>query len=133
MTGKVADKIRLESSSLSKREKKDELWAKLLDFKRNQCMMGCSASGETEGFIQIEGENTGLLSGHAYSVLDVFELPYSKDVGQNGQKSQNYHQNHRLLRIRNPWGYGEWQLKWSENPDYREKVDSYMPLINEYY
>lgn len=91
MTGKVADKIKLESSAFSTKEKKDELWTKLLEFKRNQCMMGCSASGETEGFIEIEGENTGLLSGHAYSILDVFELPFSEDVVQNGQKSKNYH------------------------------------------
>lgn len=32
-------------------------------------------------------------------------------------KQPNYHDNHRILRIRNPWGFGEWELKWSEKED----------------
>lgn len=36
--------------------------------------MGCSAEGETEGFIEVNGVSTGLLSGHAYSIIDVFEI-----------------------------------------------------------
>jgi len=42
-------------------------------------MMGCSAEGATEGFIDIEGENSGVMSGHAYSLLDVIELPYLEE------------------------------------------------------
>ena len=34
---------------------------------------------------------------------------------------------------RNPWGYGEWQLKWSENPDYTDKVKSYEEEIKKYF
>lgn len=42
--------------------------------------MGCSAEGETEGFIfNKEGESTGILSGHAYSIIDVFTLPYTTE------------------------------------------------------
>ncbi len=49
------------------------------------------------------------MSGHAYSVIDVFELNY---LDKYKEGKTNYHKNHRLLRIRNPWGYGEWKLKW---------------------
>ena len=73
-------------------------------------MLGCSAEGETELFIQVNGEDSGIMSGHAYGILNVFEIP--------DPKSKNYHKSHRLLVIKNPWGYGEWKLKWSENPDY---------------
>jgi len=85
--------------------------------------MGCSAEGETEGFIDINGENSGVMSGHAYSVIDVFELDYLPDIKEN---KKNYHGNHRLLRIRNPWGYGEWKLKWSENEEERERLEKYL-------
>jgi hypothetical protein len=99
--------------------------------------MGCSAEGETEGFIDSpDGENTGVLSGHAYSVIDVFSLDYN-EIEQGainaGEKEPNYHQNHRLLRVRNPWGYGEWNLKWSEHEDYREKLDHFSNLLDSYY
>jgi len=37
------------------------------------------------------------------------------------------------MRIRNPWGYGEWMLKWSENPDHIDLLDKWMPWLNAYY
>ncbi len=35
----------------------------------------------------------------------------------------NSHNNHRMLRLRNPWGYGEWTMKWSEKGEYEEKLE----------
>jgi len=40
---------------------------------------------------------------------------------------------HRLLRIRNPWGYGESKLKWSEDKDKIDLLEDYMPSIAQYY
>ena len=37
-------------------------------------MMGCSASGSTEGEILIDDVPSGILSGHAYSIIDVIEI-----------------------------------------------------------
>ena len=65
------------------------------------------------------------MSGHAYSILDIFEI---KDT-----TCKNYHRSHRLIKVRNPWGYGEWKLKWSEEPDYKEKIDKFLPYIDIYY
>ncbi len=42
--------------------------------------MGCSAEGATEGFIELEGQDTGVMSGHAYSILDVIEIPWHPDT-----------------------------------------------------
>lgn len=39
----------------------------------------------------------GLVSGHAYSVIDV--------VHSHGYK---------LIKLRNPWGRGEWEGDWSD-------------------
>lgn len=87
-------------------------------------MMGCSAEGETETYIQIKGEDSGIMSGHAYGIIDVFEIPDDKCL--------NYHKSHRLVKVRNPWGYGEWKLKWSENPDNIQKLDTFLPQIESY-
>ena len=41
-------------------------------------MLGCSRTkggGPNESKISLEGEDTGLYAGHAYSILDLFELP----------------------------------------------------------
>lgn len=41
------------------------------------------------------------------------------------------------MRIRNPWGHGQWALDWSDrpindDPDYM-KLDKYLPDINKIY
>jgi len=94
------------------REKIDRLWNNLKRYIEEGCLMGCSIQagrGETEHELVIDGERMGVLKGHAYSIIDVFELP--------AHESQNYHKSHRLLRIRNPWGNKEWRGKWSEESD----------------
>jgi hypothetical protein len=97
----------------------------LVTAKQDGTMMGCSAEGGTEHFIQVNGEDSGVMSGHAYGVIDVFELPY--------EPAKNYHKSHRLIILRNPWGYGEWKLKWSDNPDYSAKIDQFKGQIDAYY
>eukprot|EP00826_Nyctotherus_ovalis_P037383 TRINITY_DN3403_c0_g6_i2.p1 TRINITY_DN3403_c0_g6~~TRINITY_DN3403_c0_g6_i2.p1 ORF type:complete len:403 (+),score=51.52 TRINITY_DN3403_c0_g6_i2:116-1324(+) len=80
----------------------DEFWDKLVLW-NSVSMMGCSASGGTESEIKVNGFPCGILSGHAYSMLDLFKI--KKDGGKG--KS-------RLIRIRNPWGNKEWNGKWSD-------------------
>lgn len=46
--------------------------------------------------------NIGLVSNHAYTILEVAEISDLK-----GDKTQ-------LLRVRNPWGRNEWQGDWSD-------------------
>ena len=52
-----------------------------------------------------EGENRnaeGIISGHAYSLISI-------------HKVQSRGQEVRLLRLRNPWGSGEWEGDWSDD------------------
>lgn len=97
----------------------------MIDSKKERCMMGCSAEGGTELYIELNGIDTGLMSGHAYGILDIFEIP--------DDSCKNYHKSHRLLKLMNPWGYGEWKLKWSEEPDQFGKLEKHLAEINNYY
>ena len=56
-----------------------------------------SAIGKTD-----KDKTNGICFGHAYSVLDAREYR-----GQSG--------NFRLVKLRNPWGSGEWEGKWRDN------------------
>ena len=61
-------------------------------------MIGCSVKSKSNY------RHIGILAGHAYYILDVFEI--SKPRGRKRKKSN-------LLRIRNPWGRKEWNGKRS--------------------
>ena len=73
--------------------------------KENGCLMGCSVSGGTEKSVRIDGVDSGIISGHAYSLNDVFLF------------TDEENKSHKLMRIRNPWGRGEWKGKWSDQSE----------------
>ena len=56
----------------------------------------------------------GLHSGHAYSLLDTGSISDKK--APKGPKI-------RLIKLRNPWGYGEWEGAFSDRSDEREEYD----------
>jgi len=95
--------------------------------KNNDCLMGCSVTGGTEKSIRIDGVDTGIMSGHAYSLNDVFEILNEEKEGER--------KTHRLLRIRNPWGRGEWKGKWSDESEeiekYANKLEDYIQTLGE--
>ena len=90
-------------------------------------MLGCSANGTTGDKVYLDDEDTGLIQGHAYAIIDCFELP--------DDNCKNSHKSHRLVRIRNPWGKGEWQLEWSEEfaTSRFKKLEDNMEKIVQYY
>jgi len=112
MTGLVSHKYKLHGPkgfphpSIGSAE---ELWQKLMEFRKNNTMMGCSVQGEpgeTEHEVMIDDEPVGILKNHAYAIIDVLEIP--------NPEARNSHKSHRLLRLRNPWGRKEWNGKWSD-------------------
>ena len=40
--------------------------------------MGCSVDSQDVGFVDIDGIDSGIMAGHAYSIIDVFELKYNE-------------------------------------------------------
>jgi calpain len=117
MTGFACEKKTLHDKAKNFVPNKEEFWQLLMEMYRRGCLMGCSRSGGTEHALQIEGQDTGILTGHAYGLNAVFEF-FDENM-PNARKS------HRLVLIRNPWGNTEWQLKWgsgSEELETHEKA-----------
>jgi calpain len=85
------------------------------------CMMGCSVVGDVEREIIIDGFKTGIMTGHAYGLIDAFEI--------RDPNMMNPRKTHRILRVRNPWGSMEWKGKWS---DKSEEIEKYKALLDKY-
>ena len=49
-----------------------------------------------------ELKGDGIISGHAYSVVSLYEFEANLRIV-------------RLLKLRNPWGRGEWTGDWSDS------------------
>jgi len=93
------------------------LWNRLDEYANEWgCMMGCSiqpdptTSGNVKSQVESKVGSTGLMMKHAYSLIDVGIV--------NGVK---------LVRLRNPWGFGEWTGSWSDKSKefktYKEELD----------
>jgi len=149
LTGLTSKKMVIETEKLKNAREADKLWNILLAnsslehnegnkkkqttekgkivsakyYTRNKTMMGCSVESKGNNMEQevfFNNRHTGILAGHAYSILDVFEIPKPRS-NKNRKKS-------RLLRIRNPWGRKEWNGKWSddsvETKKNKEKIEN---------
>ena len=74
----------------------DVIWARLLSYHQANYPIGasCHPDGVME---EASAHAMGLLSAHAYSILDV------RDTASL-----------RLVKLRNPWGKGSWRGEWSD-------------------
>jgi hypothetical protein len=138
LTGLVSEKIKMQvkvkgHDVFNKKQltSPDAFWDFIMKMTTDKCMMGCSAVGETEGELVVDGERTGVLKGHAYGVIDAFTIEH-----KDGQpKKPNGRAYSRMLRIRNPWGKLEWRGKWSDNSeeldDNLEAVQAYIDSLDE--
>ncbi|RCN26930.1 calpain family cysteine protease, partial [Ancylostoma caninum] len=88
----------VEVVSLEDETDKDIRWARILSAREAGFIMGCSCGAGKRAVNEEVFRRNGLLAKHAYSVLD---------VRQEGE--------HRVLRLRNPWGSFVWKGKWSNN------------------
>lgn len=86
----------------------DKMWNRLHEYANEWgCMMGCSIQpdpNEANAKVEQKVDNTGLFMRHAYALLDVGTI--QTDEGKV-----------RLVRLRNPWGFGEWSGPWSDNSE----------------
>ena len=87
-----------EQVSVNK-NKADEIWKKMVESQKKGFVMTAGTSGDVSN---LDIEEVGLSPGHAYTVLGVYELD-----GSRGKE--------KIVRLRNPWGNGEWNGDWSDS------------------
>lgn len=97
----------LKPSERDDEEKSNELLKKLHQLNDDRQLMGCSITApkgaKVEAPVTHDDERCGLFYGHAYSIGDVIHLKTAKDKEEFD-----------LMRVRNPWGHGEWVLDWAD-------------------
>jgi hypothetical protein len=81
----------------------NSLWSELLGLKEEGSLLGCSNAIDATQ----HSSASGLLSGHAYAILDMREghADATADFDQIDVK---------LIKLRNPWGQGEWKGAWGD-------------------
>jgi hypothetical protein len=98
-----------ESLMHSDQKDTDKFWSilKAADQRKFSMMAASHGQGEVENA-------EGVISGHAYSLIEIHEIE------KDGEEV-------RILKLRNPWGSGEWTGDWSDKselwtPELKEQV-----------
>ena len=102
------------------------LWQLLSKYKRWNSLMACSIQSNPKQGHKVEADaGGGLYMGHAYSLLDVntLILPTTETtkklngavvrLGADGKEEVAV----ALVKLRNPWGRGEWSMAWSDDSE----------------
>lgn len=110
----LVDKHPHDLTPVSVRKTKYSLKTKnLFDFlrtyDRSKALVSASQALPESG-VEERDEDTGLIKGHAYSILA------SKRVGR-GVNTFSDDPEFELVQLRNPWGEFEWKGKWSDDDD----------------
>jgi hypothetical protein len=87
-----------EQKSINKNNK-EEIWKKCEDAVQKGYVMTAGTSGDVSN---LDIEEVGLSPGHAYSFLNVYKVNTDKGV-------------ERVVKLRNPWGNGEYNGAWSDS------------------
>ena len=90
----------------------EDLWKKLMDGEVKNFVMTAGSddlSGGSDAYIP----KIGICGSHAYSLLAVYQLKQQGNTYRRVSEGQNYTE--RLVKLRNPWGQGEWKGEWADD------------------
>jgi hypothetical protein len=88
----------------------EETFGLLRTYIKQKALLTASIASDGE-----QKQDTGLVAGHAYSILDAKRFPSAKVS---------------LLQLRNPWGSFEWKGAWSDNAPEWDKHPTIKKLCN---
>lgn len=122
LTGGFAEEIDLRSPAARSELRDGRLWKRLVRYQRLGYLMGCAISapgGETQA---VSAHN--LMHNHAYGVLLHYEQGAEDEAGgpprtagadeAAGGSDEEAREPLRLVKVRNPWGRGEWSGRWAD-------------------
>lgn len=105
LTGEASEKYNLRDAKISPMVESGELWAMMMRFFRQGSLLGCenSVKGQ-DGEMAEEMGGDGIWNNHSYGIMDVRDIKGLK-----------------LIRIRNPWGEGEWKGTFGDEDEEWDK------------
>ena len=114
LTGGVSEKFHLRAPETAESIEGGQFWKDLKKYHSQGFLLGCANTVKDENGNLDEGMgNSGILFNHAYGIQQIREV--------DGLQ---------LIRIRNPWGQGEWTGKfadedeaWDDHKGLKEKLD----------
>ena len=101
---------------MSKELSAEAHWRQLIEADRNRFVMGAHTRNFTGQSNDAQDKSSGIANTHAYTVIGAYEIVNEygrKRVLRSGEPSSPY--NDRIVKLRNPWGRGEWLHEWSDN------------------
>ncbi|PKA55512.1 hypothetical protein AXF42_Ash006714 [Apostasia shenzhenica] len=103
LTGGAGEEIDMRSAQAQIDLASGRLWSQLLHFKREGFLLGAGSPSGSD----VHVSTSGIVQGHAYSVLQVREID-----------------GHKLVQIRNPWANEvEWNGPWSDSsPEWTDRM-----------
>ena len=101
---------RYETEDFQSEEKIQELYKTLSEANQESSIITCSTSNNNP-----DGQKMGLKANHAYSITKLSQFRIRNGIS---------HITETLVRIRNPWGEGEWKGAWS---DYSDEMKALKP------
>lgn len=95
----------------------EDIWLILQRYLSWNSLMGCSIQSNPKEKNKVEADaGQGLHFGHAYSFLGIGEINVDKKISASGKM--------RLVKLRNPWGRGEWEGRFNDRSPERETYNT---------
>ncbi|GLJ45014.1 hypothetical protein SUGI_0947480 [Cryptomeria japonica] len=103
LTGGAGEEIDMRSAQAQIELASGKLWSQLLHFKQEGFFLGAGSPSGSD----VHVSSSGIVQGHAYSLLQVREVD-----------------GHKLVQIRNPWANEvEWNGPWSDSsPEWTDRI-----------
>ncbi|GAA0139178.1 cysteine protease [Lithospermum erythrorhizon] len=103
LTGGAGEEIDMRSSHVQIDLASGRLWSQILRFKQEGFLLGAGSPSGSD----VHVSSSGIVQGHAYSILQVREVD-----------------GHKLVQIRNPWANEvEWNGPWSDSsPEWTDRM-----------